>query len=146
MSSRRLLSAAAVLLTVACASGPQRPADVTAPGIEVRILNPLFFASTRTAAATFEVEVTNNAAAPMLVHSIRLSSPGMLEYSLRAEERRFGETVAAGETRAFTVATTVVAASAGVDDTEPLHIRVELDVEVGEKRYREIRTVMNVAM
>lgn len=146
MSAKRLLLTGLVVLSIACASGTPRPADATAPGVDVRLLNELFFGSNRTAAGTFEVEITNNAAVPMLIHSIRLSSPGMLEYSLRPEERRFGETIEAGVSKAFSVGATVVAASAGTDHREPLTVRVQLDVESGGKRYREIRNVMNVGM
>jgi hypothetical protein len=142
MRFHRRLSLVALTLALACAT-TDRPAGLTKAEVGVRLLNPLFFGAAGTASATFAIGVQNTASVPIIVHAIRLSSPGMLEYSLKPEERQFHQTIESGETGGFSIATTV-SGSPGMDPSEPLAVRIFIDFEAGGQRYHDIFNVLNV--
>lgn len=131
-------------LSIACSSASSRPADVAAPDLDVAFAAPLFFGSSRTAPASFNVTVTNQAKVPMTVHSLRLSSPSMAQYGIRPVQRLFNETLAPGESKTLYLSTTAIAAVAGIMAMEPLTLRVEGDFAVAGQRYHELFNVVNV--
>jgi hypothetical protein len=133
----------ACLLAAACASSPQEPSLVE---VDVRTGGSLFFGSGTTAPLMAEVVVGNRTSAPIVLRGIRLSSPGMSQYSLLPESRTFNDTIAAGEAKAYPMTPTAVASRARMTVNEPLTIRAEIDFESGGKRRREIVHVRNVGM
>jgi hypothetical protein len=134
-----------MLLAVMCASGGgARPAEVAAAEVTVRLRSPLFFGSGREAPASFEVDVTNQATVPLVVRSIRIASPGMVQYTILPRERIFKETIAPGETKTLPVDATAVASRGGLMAGEPLNVRVDVEFEASGRRFREIYSLLNV--
>lgn len=139
----RVLPAIAFLI-VACSSA-QRPAGLTKSDVDVRLMNSLFFSSAGTASANFEVTVQNTAKVPITIHAIRLSSPGMVQYSLRPEERRLLQTLDPGEETTVSMTATVFG-QPGMDiSTEPFAVRVFLDFEAEGKRHHDLYNILNVS-
>jgi hypothetical protein len=137
---RRPLSLLFVLfLGLACASGNKRPAHIAAPAIEAQMTNRVFFGGISTSApANIEVMVTNRAAVPITVRRIDFDSVGMVEWTARGG-RDFNETVAAGQSRAFTVFGTATTTSS--QPTEQLTLQVIVELQSEADRWREfVRT------
>lgn len=139
----RVLPLAICVLAAACTSTP-RPAGVTKADVDVRLMNQLFFSSAGTAAATFEVRITNTAPMPILIHGIRLSSPGMVQYTLRAEEKLVRETVEPGDSVAVSIPATLFGNPGATINEEPLAIRVFLDFEANGARHTDLFNILNV--
>lgn len=134
-------SALLVLALAACgtASG-NRPADIAKPEIRVQQANPLFFGSTSTAPLSLDVSITNRANVPLRVREIQLSSPGMVQYTIRNASRIFNETIQPGETKTLGLLTTAIARQARLEVSEPLAIRAFLRFEVNGKQFSQIVT------
>lgn len=134
-----------VWIVAACASGSEdRPSAPRQADVEVRTAGRPFFGSGTTAPLHLDVSVTNRAAVPMTVRAIRISSPGMMQYTVRPEQRIFSTTLAPGETKTFPISATLIAGSRRPSLTEPLDLRTDLDFETEGRRFREIFNVSNV--
>jgi len=132
---------ALLLFALGCGSmgsSGTRPASLAAADVTVRPASKLFFGSSSTAPLTLEVQITNRAAEPVKVRSVRLTSLGMMEYTLRPYEQFVNQTLQAGETKTFTVPMTAVAAAGGLSPTEPLTARAEVYFEARGKTFVEI--------
>lgn len=127
------------VLAVACASTPQRPATVKQPDIELSPASPIFFGSGTTAPASLDLTIANRANVPLNVVRIRIESSGIADYALRTFERNYRETIAPGQTHVFPILMQAYAAYAGTRTAEPLTVRVFVDFEAGDVRFREIR-------
>lgn len=133
-----------LLLFVACATSAPRPANIIRPDINIEANGTPFFGSGFTAPLDIDATVTNRSNAPLMIHSIRVTSPGMIQFTVRPEERFIRQTLAAGETKTFTIPLTLLASSAGIRPTEPLNLRADVDFIVDEKHYRDIYIVNNI--
>ena len=135
-----LLLCLAVFLALSCASAPD-----TNPPIEVaaRVAGPLFFGSGISSPANIDVQITNKSAEVITVRTIRLSSPGMLEYGIRSAEKIVQQDLAAGETRVFNVPATAIA-STTTQPTEPLTIRADLYLVSNGKPYHQFINIRGV--
>jgi hypothetical protein len=140
----RVLTIALCIAAAACSSAP-RPKGLNRADVDVRLTNTLFFSSSGTAAANFEIDVTNTAEMPITVHAVRLSSPGMVEYALRPVERLMNETIDPGESTTITMAAMFVGPAGTRESTEPLGIRVFLDFEADGKRHHDYFNILNVS-
>lgn len=121
---------------LSCSSASQRPASVTAPDIVVDVPGSIFFGSGRTAPVTLEVSITNRASTPLRVRKIEASTPSMTTYGLETVRQNFDETIAAGETKKFSVFTNAVTS---VDSPkEPLSVRTVVTLEANGVLFREI--------
>jgi hypothetical protein len=130
-----------LLFVVACATGAARPANIIRPEIEFEANGTPFFGSGFTAPLDVDATVTNRSNAPVMIHSIRVTSPGMIQFTVRPIQRLIRQTLAAGETKTFVIPLTLLASSAGIRPTEPLNLRAEVDFIVDEKHYRDIYLV-----
>lgn len=81
----------------------------------------------------------------MTVRAIRISSPGMMQYTVRPEQRMFSTTLAPGETKSFPISATAIASSRRLSVTEPLDLRADIDFETDGRRFREIFNFSNVS-
>ena len=139
------IAALLIATLAACGSGGSaRPADVARSEVGVRLGAPLFFGSGQVAPATFEVTVRNQATVPIRVWRIHLSSPSMVQYAIRPVERTFNDSLEPGESKSFALVTDAVASAPRLDSTEPMNVRVEIDLEANGHRYRELSNVMGV--
>lgn len=127
------------LLMLGCGSSANtsRPANVPKPDVAVRT-GQLFFGSGTSAPLPLDVAVYNGAAQAIVVRRIRVESPAMTQYGILPFERIFRETVEPGTTKEFSLMPTAVASSARMRPTEPLTLRVWIDFEAGENRWREM--------
>lgn len=139
---RRLLALALCLFAVAC--GSSRPPGVRKADVDIRLMNSLFFGSAGTAAANFEITVTNTADVPIVIHEIRLTSPGMVTYTLRAESRQMNETIDPGESTTVSMTATVFGTPGSTVNEEPFAVRVFLDFEVNGTRHHDYFNILNV--
>jgi hypothetical protein len=129
----------ALFLVAGCASAPSRPPGTAQPQIAVNLLGGSpFFGSGGTAAVTFEVTVGNTGSIPVNVRRIDIATTGMVQYGIYPAERYFNETIPAGEQHAFPISATAYSNSRRVSDVEPLTMRVNVELESGGKRWREI--------
>jgi len=142
---QRALPLIAAIVVVACASSTTRPDGVTKADVDVALLNSLFFSSAGNAAASFEVRVTNTAEIPITIYSIRLSSPGMVQYSMQPVERRLRETVEPGQSATVGISATVFGNPGTTVNEEPFAVRVFLDFEANGARHHDIFNILNVA-
>jgi hypothetical protein len=126
-----------LLLLAGCASsGNGRPASLAPPQIRAELTNPLFFGSGNSAPANIEIEVFNPASVPIILRVAEVSSPGMMQYTIRRVSRPFNTTIPPGESRTvqlFTTAVTTVRRP-----TEPLQLRLTLDFRAGDAVWREL--------
>ena len=134
---RHALTCSLFFLAIACGSSSVRPTAVAEPGINVRPVGPVFFGSGRTAPATFEVDITNQAQTPLTVRAIQLSSPGMAQYAIQPIRRTFNDTVAPGETKTLTIFATAVTTIS--NPTEPLTLRTIVTLQANGQTFQEIR-------
>ena len=139
-----------VTILAACSTVGTKPADVAAgvptADVTVRLGSPLFFGASRAASAMFDVTVRNQAAVPVTLRRIHLSTGGMLQYVIEPLDRTFAETLAPGESKTVRLTTGATASVAGINPTEPMHVRVEAEFETTNgRRYRKIANIMNVA-
>lgn len=127
-----------LLLTLACAT-PQtsRPGSIPKPELDAGLVSPLFFGSGTSAAATIVVRATNRATVPITVRRIEVDAPGMGQYTLGRAVRDYRDTLAPGETKDMTVFATAYAQTTR-RPTEPLQLRVIVEFEAGESRWREV--------
>ena len=133
----------ALILLAACSSSP-RPKDVTRADVDVRLTNSLFFNSAGIAAANFEVTVKNTASMPITLREVRLTSPGMVTYTLRAESRRMNETLDPGGSTTVLVTATVYGNPGSLINNEPFAVRVFLDFEANGMRHHDYFNILNV--
>ena len=134
---RRKLSVL-LLLALACASAQTtRPPSIPQPDLDAHLVNPLFFGSGTSAAATIGVRVANRATVPIVVRRIEVDSPGMGQYTIRREVRDFRDTIPPGEAKELTLFATAFAQTTR-RPTEPLQLRVIIELEHGDVRWREI--------
>lgn len=140
---KRVLPLALCILAAACTSTP-RPKDVTKADVDVRLMNSLFFGSSGTAAANFEITISNTAPVPITIHEVRLSSPGMVTYTLRAESYRVKETIDPGATAVISMTATVFGSPGATRNEEPLAVRVFLDFEANGTRHHDYFNILNV--
>lgn len=133
---RRICCRLSLLFLIAACSTATRPANVAAPSIVTRAAGSIFFGSLSSAPVTLEVDVTNHAQVPLRVREIEISSPGMVQYTLRPVRRIFNETIAPGETRTMALFTTAYTRTR--NPSEPLTLRTIVTLEAEGKRFREI--------
>lgn len=133
---RRALSSLFVVLTVACASGSQRPANVTRPELDVRLVGGAYFGSGAVAPATVEVEVHNTAGVPIVVRRVEIDSPGMVQYRVRRTARIVRETIPAGQSAIVALMVPIERTTSQVN--EPLTLRAVVDFQSGDDAWREI--------
>jgi hypothetical protein len=130
-----------ILTVVACAtSSGNRPANIAQPEIRVQQTSSLFFGSTSTSPLSLDVAVTNRANVPLRVREIQLSSPGMVQYTIRPVSRQFNDTLQPGETKTLGLVTTAIARQARLQVSEPLAIRAFVRLEANGKQFAEIVT------
>ena len=125
------------VLAVACASTPQRPANVQQPEMQLSPASPIFFGSGTSAPASLDLAIANRANVPLTVVRIRIESSGIADYALRTYERNYRVTIEAGQVHVFPILTQAYAAYAGTRTAEPLTVRVFVDFEAGGVRFRE---------
>ena len=134
----RKLSVLLLLTTLACASGQSsRPANIPQPELDAGLVSPLFFGSGTTAAATIAVRARNRSTVPITVRRIEVDAPGMGQYTLGRAVRDYRDTLAPGEAKEMTVFATAYAQTTR-RPTEPLQLRVIVEFESGEARWREV--------
>ena len=127
-----------LLLTLACASAQStRPASIPQPDLDAHLVSPLFFGSGTSAAATIAVIARNRGPVPITVRRIEVDSPGMGQYTLGRAVRDYRDTLAPGEEKEMTVFATAYAQTTR-RPTEPLQLRVIVEFEAGESRWREV--------
>jgi len=148
MRLHRLFIASWILLVGAgCASsGGTRPSTVTQADVDVRTAGSLFFGSGTSAPLNLDVTVTNRARVPMTVRSIRVSSPGMVQFTILPAQKMFSTTLEPGETKNFPISTTAIASRSRLSPTEPLNLRADIDFETDGRRFKEIFNFPSVAM
>jgi hypothetical protein len=130
MRTRLLPLLLAFVFVVACGTSPtQRPANVPLADLEAELVNDVFFGTGSTAPATIEVRVKNNAAQPITVRRIEVSSAGMTEWGLVRQNRVFREVIEAGATKPITFFGT--AQTITTRRNEPLSFDVVVDLETG---------------
>ena len=141
---RLLLIGSLFLLAAACGTMSNTPAVAA---VNVHAQTAPFFGSGFSAPFPFDVSVTNRTTEPLNVRSIRVSSPGMLQYTIRREEKLFKETLAPGETKALPFTATAIRTSSTLGSTEPLTLRLEVDFERSNgKVIREVYTFPNLVI
>ncbi|HVS30618.1 MAG TPA: hypothetical protein VMS98_04090 [Thermoanaerobaculia bacterium] len=143
MQKRRVV-AISLVIAAACATGAQRPANIPRPELSVAATGQPFFGSGFEAPVGINVQITNLAGEPIIVRSVRVASPGMVQFGIRPTERVLNETLAAGETKVFNLSAMAFASEEGLDPTEPLSIRAQAYFEVGGKQFREMYNFLNV--
>lgn len=145
---RVFMTALLIAMLAACSSSNRavRPADVAQAEVGVNLRSPLMFGSSRTAQASFDVTVRNPANVEVRVRRIRLSSPAMMDYEILPVVRTFNDVIPPGESKTFSVLAEAVSATRGLSPSEPLNIRAEVDFQAGERRYREIYTIMSATV
>jgi hypothetical protein len=127
------------LLAAACSTASGRPAGMTQPQLEVRLASGSpFFGSGRTAGVTFDVVVANTSAIPFNVRRVELSTPNAIEYGIAPTERLFNDAVAPGQQRTFAIPATAITTVNRIQQTEPLMVRLVMELEHDGKRWREI--------
>lgn len=146
MRLNRLFSIGCIVVAAACASSATRPPNVNQADVDIRPAGSLFFGSGTTAPLNLDVTVTNRASVPIKVRSIRISSPGMVQYAIRPTEKIVSTTLAPGQSRTFAVNTTAVAGSSRLSPTEPLSLRADIDFEADGRSYREIFNFPRISM
>ena len=139
----RVLPLALCLLAVACTS-VSRPKELTKADVDVRLMNSLFFNSAGVAAANFEVVVKNTATMPITIREVRITSPGMVTYTLRSESRRMNETIDPGASTTLSITATVFGAPGSLINNEPFAVRVFLDFEANGTRHHDYFNILNV--
>jgi hypothetical protein len=102
-----------------------------------RLVNPLFFGSSTTAAATIEVVVRNRGNVPIVIRRIEIDSPGMGQYTILREVLDLRETVNPNETKTVSVSTTALAQTTS-RPTEPLTLRAIVEFSALDTYWREI--------
>lgn len=136
-----------ILIAAACSSGGgTRPSTVTQADVDVRTAGSLFFGSGTSAPLNLDVTVTNRARVPMTVRSIRVSSPGMMQFTILPAQKMFSTTLEPGETKNFPISTTAIASRSRLSPTEPLNLRADVDFETNGRRFKEIFNFPNVPM
>lgn len=129
MRSLPLLTLLAAVLACSGANSGQRPATVAAPDLEAELTHEVFFGSNRTAPATIEVRVKNNATVPITVRRIDVQSAGQTEWGLVRQSRVFREVVEPGATKPITFFGTAETATSVRN--EPLSFEVVVEFESG---------------
>ena len=132
----RRLAVLLLLLTVACGSASTRPPDIARPEIVTYGAGSVFFGAGSSAPVTLQVDVTNRANVPLRVRAIEISSPGMVQYTLRRVSRVFNEEIPPGDTRTMTLFT--MAYTQTRNPSEPLNVQTIVTFEYEGKRFREI--------
>ena len=132
------------LLIAACASSgaelSKRPENIPRPDVQVRV-GQLYFGSGTTAPLPMDVAVINAGNEPISVRRIFVESPSMMQYGISPHERIYNEAIAGGATQLFSVTPTAWASRARLTPSEPLNLRVWIDFEQGESRWRELYTL-----
>lgn len=136
---RRLSILLLLLLPLAgCASARnERPASIPRPDLNAYLVTEIFFGSGTSAPAPIQVDIRNRASVPIVVRRIQIDSPTMGQYTIGRADRYFRETVAPGESKSLTVFATAYAQTTR-RPSEPLQLRVFIEFESGEERWREI--------
>ena len=137
------LTALTAVVLAACATSATRPADISRAEVSVALRAPLMFGSSRTAQAPLDVTVTNSAHVPVRVRRIRLSSPAMMDYTIRPVSFPFNDELAPNASKTFTLLSEAYASTRGLMPSEPLNVRAEIDFETGTHKYREIFNVVS---
>jgi hypothetical protein len=142
------MTALLIAMLAACSSSnvAVRPAEVAQAEVRVNLRAPLMFGSSRTAPASFDVIVRNPAKVDVRVRRIGLSSPAMMDYAIQPVVRTFNDVIPPGGTKTFSVLAEAVSSTRGLTPSEPLNIRAEVDFEAGERRFREIYTIMSTTV
>ena len=131
---RPIRLALACLLIAACAT-TQR--SKIAPEVSVSADREPFFGSNYEAPIDLGISVTNRSAEPIRVRSIRLRSPGGSQWTIRALEKIFNETIAPGQTKSLLMPAIAIG-EPGLVPTEPVTLRVDLEFEAHGDRFREV--------
>lgn len=112
---------------------------MTQPQMEVRLASGSpFFGTGRTAGVTFDVIIANTSPIPFNVRRVELSTPSAIEYGINPTERLFNDPVGAGQQRTFAVPATAFSRVNRMTQTEPLLVRLVVELEHEGKRWREI--------
>jgi hypothetical protein len=127
-----------LLLAFGCGGGASRPANVAAPTIVIRQLNPIFFGSGSSAPVSLDVHVRNNANVPIRLREVEIRSPSMSQYTLLRTAKLFGETIPPGETRTVHLTATAVRNSSISRMEEPLQVSAFVRLEANGQQFREI--------
>ena len=129
----------ALIFSLGCAStgGGDRPANIAQPQIRVQQAGPIFL-SQGTAPVSIDVEVTNRADVPLVIREVEVSSPDSGQYAITRARRLVNETLAPGETRKVTLASTAVAQNLRTPVGEPLSIRAFVRFEANGQTFREV--------
>jgi hypothetical protein len=116
------------------------------PDVAINPLGTPFFGSGTEAPVDIEVVITNRAQEPIRVRSIRITSPGMVQWALVSQNRIFNETIAPGTTKSLSIPATAVASSSRLNPTEPLAARVEVRFEAASGSHREVYNFQNIVL
>ena len=135
---RRALLFFALLVAGCTSSLASRPKDIPQPTIQVRQEGSIYFGSGMEAAASIDIEVTNNAKVPLLIKEVEVSSPGMAEYTIVRTSKLFNDTVEPGQSRVVGLVATAIARDVRRDRYEPLSLRAVIRFEAEGKAFREI--------
>jgi hypothetical protein len=135
---RRLSSLLLVLVSVACGSSGNRPADVAKPSITVRQASPLFFSSVGATPVSIDVSITNNATVPVTVREIELRSPGMMQYTLQRTSKLFHEIIPPGTSRTLGLVATATTSTPNRTTAEPLAVQAVVRFEANGRGFREV--------
>ena len=125
----------AILIASACGT-TQR--SKLAPQVSVSADREPYFGSNTEAPLDLGINITNRAPDPIRVRSIRITSPGGVQWAIRPLYRIFNEVIAPGETKSLLMPAIAVAATTRLTPTEPMTVRVDLVYELQGKELREI--------
>lgn len=142
------MTAVLIAILAACSSSNQavRPVEIAQAEVGVDLRAPLLFGSSRTAQAALDVTVRNPATVEVRVRRMRLSSPAMMDYGILPVVRTFNDVIPPGGSKTFPFLAQAVSSARGLTPSEPLNIRAEVYFEAGERRYREIYTIMSATV
>jgi hypothetical protein len=135
----RNVIASALVVLAACATSSGRPAGIEQPEIRVSQAGPIYLSQGSTS-ISIDVQVTNRASVPLVLREVEVASPDSAQYAITRARRLVNETLAPGETKTVTVASTAYAQATGVPVGEPLSVRAFVRFEANGKVFREIAT------
>jgi hypothetical protein len=128
-----------LLVAIGCAGAiAERPADIAKPDIRVRQAGSIFFGSSGSAPASFEITVTNNATVALRVKEIELTSPGMMQYSIGRASKLFNEIVEPGQSKTLGMSATAYTQNTRIHSDEPLSVQAIVRLEAGGHGFREV--------
>ena len=136
MDYRRFALLPCLLVALACGSTSGRPTTIAEPDIDLALAQEIFFGSSATAPATFEVRVRNNATVPISLRRVDLETPAMTEWGFPRQSRSYNEVIQPGETRSVRFFATAYTNTSR--RSEPLSFRARLEFQAGGTRWHEL--------